>query len=367
MITVSSLFKEASSYSHTMLSVVEVWGNGVYVGTLPLSGGKVTCDQDKKVRWNADIELAYASWDSLNLDPDQLRFKVFRGISSLGRTEMVQLGEYRMDDYNRAQRGLINISGSGLESYVADARFLQPRTPPYGASTTDTITTLVTEAVPGTFPVVNRATSDKRVTSTAPWARERIDAVNALANSIKAEAFFDGRGRLIIQDVPVLDLAVPVATFRTGPGELLISVNQKRTRDKAYNAVAVSGQSSDSSIPPVFGWAYDNNPQSSTYYYGPFGMKPRFYSSQFFTSDSQCATTAARMLYEQLAPHESFDFEVPALIWLEAGDIVQVERVDGALASYMISSLSVGLGHEDTMSCKTTGLDQFHTIVTRTE
>lgn len=354
MIPTSDLFKEASRYSTTMLSVVDIYqGTDLVQAAVPLVGGKVKCDRDAKIRWTADVSLAYADWQKLDIDPTRAQFKIYRGISSIGKTEMVQLGTYRLDDFSREQRGEISLSGSGFETFVSSAKFLQPRTPPYGSGTIATVGQLVNEAIPGGTLVRAQNTTDKRITATAPWARERLDAVKALADSINAELYADNTGQFTLRDKPSLTKQVPVAVFKSGPNGVLLSVKESTSSDNTYNAVSVSSTSSDASVAPFWAWAYDNNPTSPTYFYGPFGQRPRFYSSQFFTSNAQCLATAQQMLLEQLAPVTTMSFNSPVMCWLEAGDVVSVERQDGTMANYMLSSVSFGLNYSDTLSADT--------------
>lgn len=355
MIPHSPLYEEAVRYSNTMSTIVDVYvGDDLVYPGIPVVDGHVTCDRDSKVRWTSQIDIALYPWELVPLlDTYQARYKVFRGLTSLGRTEMLQLGEYRVDEIGRSEVGHITVSGSGLESYIVDDRFLQPRTPPYGESTLAVIQQLITEAVPATPTVVNQNTTDTRVLATAPWDRDRIDALLALGDSLNADVFSNNAGIFVIKDKPTLVGRVPVFLMNYGEGGVQIGKSEKNTRDGVYNAISVSGQSTDQSIPPVWGWAYDDDPDSPTFYFGNFGKKPRFYSSQYIYSDAQCASVALTMLAEALAINRTLTFESLAVCFLEAGDVVAVELDDGTLENHLLQKIEIGLNHNGTMKADT--------------
>ena len=355
MIAHSQLFEEASRYSHTMATVVDLYvGDTLQYPDVPVVSGTVTCDRGSKVRWTASIEIARYPWEEMpTLDVNRARFVVHRGLTSLGRTEMLQLGEYRVDKISRSDTGHLAVDGSGLEAYVLDSRFLTPRVPPYGQSTIEAIRQLIVEAVPSSAAtVVAQNTRDKRVQATAPWDRDRMDAVLALADSIDAEVFADSTGTFVIRDRPSLN-GVPVFTVGEGDGGALVSRSQDNSRDGVYNAVVASGQSTDQDVPPVWGWAYDGDTASPTYFYGEFGQKPRFYSSQYLYTVDQCTATAQSMLDEALAATRTLSFETLPLCFLEAGDIVRVQLDGGGYENHLLQKTSIGLSHSSAMSCDT--------------
>jgi hypothetical protein len=134
---------------------------------------------------------------------------------------------------------------------------------------------------------------------------------------------------------------------------VLISRSQENTRDGVSNAVVATGQSTDQEVPPVWGWARDNNPASPTYYYGEFGQKPRFYSSQYLYTTLQCTNTAKSMLDEALAATRTLSFEMLPICFLVAGDTVRVQLEGGGYEDHLIQSTSVSLSHSGALSCTT--------------
>ena len=125
------------------------------------------------------------------------------------------------------------------------------------------------------------------------------------------------------------------------------------TRDGTYNAVSVSGQTSDANVPPVYGFASDGDPASPTYYNGPFGKKPRFYSSQYITTTEQANDVAINMLAEALAINSSLTFNALMVPFLESGDVIAVELDNNRFANHILQHTDMGLSHTGVLSCAT--------------
>lgn len=342
MIPHSRLFEDAVHYSHTLLTRVDIYvGSTLVYPDVKVTGGSVSCDAGSLIRWNADIDLALSPWETLPLLTNEAaRFKVYRGITSLGRTEVLQLGEYRVVDADRSERGTVKVEGEGLEGYIADARFERPRVPPYGASTTQAIIDLIDEALPFAVSVIPRTTTNRRVAATAPWKRDRDEAIESLADSINAVVYANNEGVFVIDDVPSIN-SVPVFTVAAGEGGVMLGAQKAQKR--GFNAVSVSSSSSNSDTVPFYGFAGDDDPASPTYYNGLYGKKPKFYSSQFFTNDAQCVETAQEMLVKELARTQPIAFSALPAIFLEAGDMIQIVLPDGTVQSNLLETIKYGL------------------------
>ena len=290
----------------------------------------------------SDITIDTSNHPEINITQEVHRFKVTTILTSLGVHEEVQHGIFRIDDISIQQDNILELSGSGLEIYVVDARFLSPRTPPYGTSTIEHITDLIQEVLPGQV-VSAECSRNKPIQATAPWERERWDAIDALANSIGAEVYADHRGYFVIKDIPSLTNTYPSYVIRRGDGGTLSSLKVQNTRDRVYNAVVAIGQSSDPNVPPVWGWAYDTDPNSPTYYYGDFGQVPKFFSSQFLTTTDQCTVTAQNQLAEALAANRALSLVSLSLTFLEPGDVIDVEVQPGIFERRLIQKITHGL------------------------
>jgi hypothetical protein len=242
---------------------------------------------------------------------------------------------------SRTGRDTLSLNCSGLESYIVDGRFPMPRTPPYGSPTTLAIRDLIHEVLPGA-QVIFEVSGDKRVQLRSPWEKERIDAIRALADSIDAQVFADYRRAFVIRDVPS-SFATPVYRINEGPDGVVIDTNRKQTRDRVYNAAVVMSTSSDPDVPPFYGIAVDSDPTSPTYFYGDFGQVPRFYSSQFFTSDAQCFATAQEQLVEALVANKTTAASCLLLPFLEVGDSILLDTAEGVTEQHTIAKISASM------------------------
>lgn len=364
MIPASLLLQEAARYSENLSVQVDIYrGSTLIHAAVPVVAGKISSDRTADIRLNADVTLAFTEYDATGIDTRRCSFRISRGVESLGYVERSPMGRFRVDQVSRSEMGQVELSGSGREAYLVDGRFLQPRTPPRGQSTVKTISDLITEILPQAR-VRQRNTQDRAVTAISPWDQERFTAIRALGDSINAEVYCDYTGDFIIADVPDLVNGVPVYVVNEGDAGVLLSRSEKDVRDTVYNAMSVSGSSSDPNVLPVWGWAYDADPNSDTYYYadpdgpgGGFGQVPKYYTSQFFTDDSQCTATAQSMLAYALAGNRTLSFSSIPLTFLETGDLVQVDMFNGTKEIHLLEksscSLDVGGGMDfETLASK---------------
>lgn len=355
MLRASSILRKASTRSMTMSLRATVYrGSRTLIPEMPLTDCVINADRTSKTRLSADISWPY---DPELPDVSHMtdRIRVWWGVESLGYTERLSRGVFRVDDITRDEFGGWSADCSGKESYVIDDRFLTPRTPPRGESTTGQIAALIQESLPGQR-VILRNTYNKPVQATAPWQRERWDAIDRLADSINAEVYADSNGDFVITDVPLISASAPVMTLTEGADGVLVNRKVKKTRDRMYNVSVASGQSSDPAVPPVYGVAYDDDPDSPTWYRGPFGRVPRFYSSQFLTTEAQCIATAQSFLEDAKAQNNTLTFEtIPTLFWLEVGDVVRVQTLDGKMENHLLQKMKgslLGRLSFDTLSSK---------------
>lgn len=349
MIPSSALFKEAMAYSRTMFSEMDIVKGGVILeNQVPMTSGSLSTDRTRNTRYEASVEIGMYDWDTLPIDSKGTRIRLYQGLESIGVRERVQVGEYQVFDFKRTNRGSVSTSLKGLENFLIEAQFIRPRTPPYGASTITVITDLIHEVLPATDVVVQCST-DRLITATGAWEKDRWgEAITKLAGSIDAEVFAGYDGRFYITDAPNLATLVGQYRIAGGPGGVMVTEDRSDTRDGVYNAVSVSANSSDQTVPPLWAWARDNDPASPTYFYGTYGQRVRYYSSQFFTEESQCQAYADRLLIESLAPNQTLSVGTAPIPFLEAGDPVTVESQQGhPVADYLISKTGLPLGTAD--------------------
>jgi hypothetical protein len=355
---ISPLLLEAVRYSQTLSLRVDIHqGRTMTTPRAPVVGGTVVADRGNKDRLSADVTMALNDWEQDIVNTRNCQLHISLGLETLGMQDRLSLGWFRVDEVDRAMPGEVSISTSGREAYVYDARLLRPRTPSYGQSTVNEIITLIREVVPSAKIRV-RNTRDQLIEVTTPWDRDRWGAIEALAKTIDAEVFCDHSGEFVIADVPSIATGVPVYRINEGDLGVMISRTESDTREQVYNAVSVTGTSSDPNVPPLWGWAYDDDPASPTYYFadpleGGFGQVPRFYTSGWFTADWQCVRTAKKFLIDALAENRKLSFATVPLPFLEVNDLVDVDMLDGTREIHLIDRISFPLNGDGGMQCDT--------------
>ncbi len=117
------------------------------------------------------------------------------------------------------------------------------------------------------------------------------------------------------------------------------------------NGVIASGEGSELDV-PVRGEAWDDDPASPTYRYGPFGMVPRFYSSPLLTTDEMCETAAASILRTLLGRSETLAWQHVVHPGLAPLDVVALEDAAGTMRRYVLDEVTVPLDIGSAMSAK---------------
>lgn len=348
---VSDRFITALGYSHGVFSQVDVWRSGaLVVPALKISSGSVKVDEGSRVRRTvtltiADPSLAPIDADSL-LAPVGTELHVFSGVVFPdGTTELVPVGVFRVQTTDVSEwGGTVAIQGSDRTSALADDRFIAPRNTPAGTRVVDEIVAMVTATLPDVE--VFDETGDDTVTATATtWDRDRDAAIESLAASIGAEAFFNQEGQFIIRPVPKVpdDVTDEDADWIVTAGESGVMVNAgvSMSREGVYNGVVVIGQAVDGiNGAPTALAVVSGGPYAWT---GPFGHKPKFFtSSLIFSADQALVVARARVgllspLQRVISPET---IPNPAL---SAGDILKVVLPDGDSSFHVVTGFDLPL------------------------
>jgi hypothetical protein len=240
-----------------------------------------------------------------------------------GAVEWVSLGYHRIDsvEQDEAPNGPIRIAGSDRMVGIVEARLLAPVQ--YGPTATfgDVVAELVEEVYPWATIEWDDETDADPIGRTVIAEEDRYAFLNDLVTSRGKSWYWDHRGILVIRDVA--DPEDWVWQVNAGENGVLISLSRDLSREGVYNAVVATGEALDTTTPPR-AVAYDDNPDSPTYWDGAFGKVPRFYSSPFITNTSQAGTAAAAVLRQSLGLPYNVDFSQVPNPALEPGDPVAV-------------------------------------------
>lgn len=289
---------------------------------------------DAKFAATADIrstlELTTSeAWPRLATDllaPYGQELYVERGLAyGNGQREFVGLGYFRINtpEQEDVPDGEITISGQDRMAGIKDGRFESPRQFASTLTNGQLVTTLVTEVYPSA--VINwddTAVRDDTTNRTIITEDDRLGTLKDLVTSLGKIVYFDHTGTLQVKTPPDITGA-PAFTIDAGEDGVLVQMSRALTREGVFNAVIATGEAGDTTA-PARGVARNLDPSSPTYYSGPFGPVPKFYSSPFLTTDAQATTAAESLLRQQLGLPYQVDLSSIANPALEPYDVISV-------------------------------------------
>lgn len=354
MYAVSAAFLTALRASHKVTTRLDsyTYGGGLLASDLRVSDGRVSVDASSDVR--RTIEATIAADASLNvatvLSAYTTELRAWRGVVFPdGTSESVPLGRFRVDEVSVAADGTVKVRGPDRSKRVIDSRFTSPVQSVTSNSVVQEITRLVTTA-DATLTVSDR-TGATTSTPSVLWDRDRWAAIDELAAAIGADIFFDADGVAVIALAPAV--TDPVAwAVDAGESGVMIDFEAATSRDRTYNAVIATGERSDGTT-PVRSMVTDSDPASPTYWSGPFGHVPRFYSSPLLTTTGQATAAARKILDRTRALNRQVRLSCICNPALDAGDVVTIRYPDSTFERHVVDSLTVPLDVASDMSLQT--------------
>lgn len=334
MRAVSSRWATAVANSHKMVTQVDVlFGGQTFRTGLKVTAGAVTADATAAVQGRLDISFGEStlipktSGDPLS--PFGYELFVRRGIDYLdGTTELMPLGVFPIQDTKTSGVTLLrSVTAMDRAQWVVDADFEDVYQVAAGTNFATGIQALIGAGVPGlTYSFASTIYTTPLLTFqpfSGRWA-----AAQSMARSIGMRLYFDGLGQCVLAPEPFLTGAPTVWTVAesiAGTRGVMVSIDVEQTRADTFNKVIVISQNG-SNAAQYRGVAFDNDPSSPTYYNGPFGRKPRQFSSALIGSQAQADAAAAGLLAGQLGLAASITMGAVPNPALEAGDVILAKR-----------------------------------------
>jgi len=341
-VTASFLATLAASHAIAVGAVLcESFQTGVTPAGIPLPvmpGSAVTLDVTSQTRGTATVNTDGTGWNprpgANPLQPYGNEIFLRRGVQVDGSVQWLGLGYYKIMQVVQGQvpDGPLAITTADRMQAVIDAQIPAPIQFGPADSVADVFTELIGYVYPAAVINYDWAASADLLGTALTTAADRYGFLNTLALSRGKIMYWDYQGYLQVKSLPGMPVAppwtaqpvIPVWTVNAGPGGVLTSAQPTLTRSGIYNAVIVTSDGASSSGPPL-AIAYDNNPASPTYYYGPFGKVPVFWSDPSVVTASQAAQAAVAMLVKSIALPTQVPFTCipnPALDTLDAVRLV---------------------------------------------
>lgn len=347
--------------------LVDPWATGVNPASagapVPVIKGDVTFDVHSDVNATMDLTISAKFED---IDPYAGEIYLERGVMyANGIAEYVGLGYFRINtveddtvEDSPSDGPVIRITGEDRMANLRDGRVPSPVQFSSSASVASVIDFLVQDVMstvvtvydtvnwPGGTAAATTLGSDHFVD------RDRLAFIQELVSAYGKICYFDYAGRFVVKDAPSTS-GTPVFNINSGSYGVLVHASRSISRDGVYNAVVASGEAADANVPPVYSVATDSDPASPTYYGGPFGKVPKFFTSSFLTTVEQCANTAQKLLIAQRGLPYQVTLGVVPNPALEAWDVISVTYAAGTVEVHIIDQITYSMSVDDEMSIQT--------------
>lgn len=357
---VSDRFLAAVRESHRMVVRADLVIDGVTVATLQPLDGSVSVDARRPVRRTftcsfVDIDGSLAPGQGGKtglLTPFGSELHIYRGVGFSDGDELVPLGKFVITTVTVMEGdsvGQIQVSGSDRAVTVSRNKFLDAYQIAAGQAVEDAIANLLRDRwadIPLDLPVTGETT-----TNIVTEAREQGDGwavARELAEAYGYDLAFDADGVARMRQVPDPTQEVPVQVYEDGTEAVLLSLSRTFDQSRTHNGVVISSQSTNVDTPfRVAAW--DDNPASPTYRFGPYGQVPLFFNSELITTPEQAVIVATTMLRRMLGRPESVEW---SQIVNPAHDVLDTIRVRRGDLDYLvlIDRLDVPLTPDGQMS-----------------
>jgi len=305
--------------------------------------GEVEYDASADVRSTGGVTVAqdWPNAQDLSFAPYGSEVFLARGVETgASGTLWAPMGYYRITKtaQSDAARGPLALDLDDRMATIIDSRFMSPRQWLTGTSVGDIINEVVLEVYPDAVILWDDDSDLSELGRSLIAEESRLEVIKTLADGLGKIFYWDEVGRLVFKDIP--SETDVIWTVNAGPGGVMVQADRSLSRDGVYNAVVVTGEGADELV-PVRAAAINAQESSPTFFGGPFGRVPRFYSSSFITTQSQAENAAVNLLRQSLgAPYDVGLSAVPNPA-VRPYDVIRVVYNDGTREVHIVDRVSV--------------------------
>ncbi|MBS2533867.1 hypothetical protein KGQ20_13925 [Catenulispora sp. NF23] len=322
--------------SHRIVTRAESWLDGTRLGAVPISDGELSFDDTATLRRRAKLTVPMfdpvsgARWDP-STDPaaplacygQRLHIRTGLELPS-GGIELMDQGWYLLTRWELDEAaGSIDIDAVDLAQLITDARLYYADAPAEGASVLDEVRRMCDGILP---VVVDDDVPDRKVQPATTYDREREKNLDKLTASIGARWLVDDDGALrVAMAYEPVDQTTPVTVaLHSGSEGSVIVRSREGARERLYNAVVVTGKAPDGGELTPVGVAEITDADSPIRVDGPYGHKPKYFSSEQLGTDADCLAVAQSMLPDASSVSRSEPVDVLPDPSVELGDVAEV-------------------------------------------
>ena len=350
MYPVSDRFLARLAESHQVATEVKLFLTDGRVLDVEHTGGSVQVDRSQAIRRTCSVTVADPALIP-RTPADQLatygaRLRISRGVYyGDGSNELVPLGVFRLDDVaGDVNDGPVTLQGKDLAAVIQDDKFTDAWTS--SGTVVSAVTALVARSLPDVQVVstIVDAAIGRRIfdIEADPWT-----ACKEIAAAAGAEVYFTPDGTVTLATLPDILTTTPVWEISAGESGVYIRANRGMSSSNVFNGVLARGENTADNVAPVRSLVTDSDTSSPTYWGGPFGRRPRFYSSPTLTTTGACTAAATLLLAQAKAPNASGDISSLPNPALEAGDVLRITHPDGTRELQQPASFTVPLDDGD--------------------
>lgn len=262
------------------------------------------------------------------------------------------MGYYRISKTSQGDsaRGPLGLDLDDRMATIIDSRFIEPRQWLTGTTVGDIINEVVLEVYPDAVIVWDDDSDESQLGRSLIAEESRLEVIKTLAEGLGKIYYWDEVGRLVFRTIP--SETDVIWTVNAGPNGVMVNADRSLSRDGVYNAVVVTGEGADQ-LNPVRAVAYNGQESSPTFFGGPFGRVPRFYSSSFITTESQAENAAVNLLRQSLgAPYDVGLSAVPNPA-VRPYDVLRVVYNDGTREVHIVDRVSIPMDVDSPISIAT--------------
>ncbi|MEV3852732.1 DUF5047 domain-containing protein [Streptomyces sp. NPDC050095] len=328
-------WREMLAVSHGVNAVVTPYLGGVVNGpTVPLLDGEITYDDTAMIRRRLALTVPARTMDRTSWDPgrstthplaaygQRLRVQCSVSLPS-GATYTFAHGWYlisgwELDDDEKA----VSVTGVDLSQLIVDDRLLKPSAPVAGGTYASEFTRLLADILTTDY---THAPANGKVNPRTIYDRDRDAELTKLATAWGARWFVDDQGRAAVWPAyaPLDETTQPDVEITDGATGHVVQRTRSAERGRQYNTIVVNGkQPDDARQRAPYGLArLTTGPMR---WDGPYGARPRFYSSEMITTDAQAQDTARALLVPNSTVGRSESVTALPDPALELGDVALV-------------------------------------------
>lgn len=337
-----------------LIAVLDSNGHTVDVITDILPGGSITVDTTAETVRSCSFQcldptgLLTPNGTKGELNPDGVEVQIYLGYMNGSEASVWPQGIFSIQETDDAIGDgqvpvgpILNVTGYDRSSRIAANTFDDAFNLDANLTVYEAVTAILAAQAPWVTHT-NIATSSFELAAQTyqpgddPW--QGIQLCAAAAGQV---AFFDVNGVLCIINNPSTSGAAPQIAIVDSKSSIASDITNQITNSPGYNGVTVTASNLAGSA--VSGAAYDTNPTSPTYCYGPYGFRsaPPVQSSIALTAD-QCSAMAATLLPQVLGLTISVLVDMLTVPFLDAFDLVQITNSKAYVAGiYIVEQLTV--------------------------